>query len=309
MAFNLHNIPPQTGRIAIVTGANIGLGYETTLVLAQKGATVIMACRDLQKATKAKEAILQQLPTARLDIMLLDLGDLHSVRAFAKAYTDKYDRLDLLIANAGLMIPPFSKTKDGFESQFGVNYLGHFLLTNVLFPLLNKTTGARIVTLSSNAHKRGKIDLENLNAEKHYSKWGAYSQSKLACLMFAYELQRRLEAAGSQVIAVSAHPGLSNTNLWQHVPRIMYNILLPVSSLFIHSPKEAALPTLMAALDEGVKGGSYFGPTGFKEFTGKPGLVRSIPASYDKAIAEKLWAVSEQMTGEKFIIGQANNKQ
>ena len=303
MAFNLQHVPPQSGRIAIVTGANIGLGYETTLALAQKGATVIMACRDLQKATKAKEALLLQVPAARLDIMLLNLGDLQSVRAFAKAYRDKYDRLDLLIENAAVMIPPFSKTKDGFESQFGMNYLGHFLLTNLLFPLLNTTAGARVITLSSNAHKRGKIDFDNLNAEKHYSKWGAYSQSKLACLMFAYELQRRLHKAGSGVIAVSAHPGLSNTNLWQHVPKIIYNMLLPVSSLLMHGPQQAALPTLMAALDEDVQGGSYIGPKGFKEFTGQPGLVRSIPASHDTAIAEKLWAVSEQMTGEPFLIG------
>ncbi len=302
MAFNLDNVATQTGRIAIVTGANIGLGYETSLALAQKGATVIMACRNIEKAVKARLQILQQVPTAHVEIMQIDLRSLQSVRDFATAYTTKYNRLDLLIENAGLMIPPFAKTKDGFESQFGVNYLAHFLLTNLLFPLLNKTAGARIVTLSSNAHRTGRIDFENLNAEKNYSKWGAYSQSKLACLMFAYELQRRLLKAGSQVIAVSAHPGLSNTNLWQNFPKIIYNMLLPVTSLFMHAADKAALPTLMAALDDNVQGGEYFGPTGFKELKGAPGIVASIPASYDEVVAKKLWEVSESLTGGKFII-------
>jgi len=302
MGFNIDNVATQAGRIALVTGANIGLGYETSLALAKKGATVIMACRDLQKAAKARQQIIQQVPGAVVELMRLDLASLRSVRAFAQAYKEKYDRLDLLIANAGLMIPPFSRTADGFESQFAVNYLGHFLLTNLLYPLLKQTAGARIVMLSSNAHKRGKIDLLNLNAEKSYSKWGAYSQSKLACLVFAYELQRRLQKAGSPVIAVAAHPGLSNTNLWQHVPKIIYNILLPVSSLFMHDAPAAALPTLMAALDEGLKGGEYIGPTGFGEFTGAPGMVRSIPASYDEAMAKKLWTVSGELTGQPFHI-------
>jgi NAD(P)-dependent dehydrogenase (short-subunit alcohol dehydrogenase family) len=302
MTFNLDNVSAQTGRIAIVTGANTGLGYETAFALAAKGAKVIMACRDRDKAEKARQEMLKQLPGVDLELMLLDMGNLQSVRDFSKFYIQKYDRLDLLIENAGLMIPPFSKTKDGFESQFGVNYLGHFLLTNLLFTLMNKTTGARIITLSSNAHKRGKIDFKNLNAEKSYSKWGAYSQSKLACLMFAYELQRRLTKAGSNVIALSAHPGLSNTKLWQHVPKLLYNLLLPVSSLFMHSPRKAALPTLMAALDENIKGGQYFGPTGFMEFTGTPGIVSSITVSYDEALAKELWEVSETLTGEKFNI-------
>ena len=302
MSFNINDAPSQKGKIAIVTGANIGLGFETTLGLAKKGAKVVMACRNLQKAEQAKQEILQKVPDADLIIMELDLNSLQSVRDFAKAFAEKFNQLDLLIENAGIMIPPFSKTKDGFESQMGVNYFSHFLLTNLLFPILNKTKNARIVTLSSKAHERGRIDFENLNAEKSYSKMGAYSQSKLACLMFAYELQRRLEKAGSNVIAVSAHPGVSNTNLGQYIPKLLYNLFLPVTLLFLHSPEKAALPSLMAAMDENVKGGEYFGPTGFNGMKGEPGKVKSLPHSYDKEVAKKLWEISEKLTHSKFNI-------
>lgn len=302
MSFTLNNAPNQTGKIAIVTGANTGLGYKTTLGLAQNDAQVIMACRNLKKAEAAKVEILKEIPTANLVIMHLDLNSLQSVRDFSAAFIEKYNRLDLLIENAGIMMPPFSKTKDGFESQMGVNYFSHFLLTNLLFPLLNKTEHSRIITLSSKAHESGKIDFENLNAEKGYSKWSAYGQSKLACLMFAYELDRRIKASESNVIAVAAHPGGSNTNLGQHIPKVLYALLLPILSIFIHSPKKAALPTLMAALDPNVKGGEFYGPTGFNEFKGKPGLVTSKPHSYNEKVAERLWNVSEELTGKKFNI-------
>lgn len=302
MSFNVLNAPSQKGKIAIVTGANIGLGYETTIGLAKKGAKVIMACRNLEKAKQAKKEIEQKVPDADLMIMELDLNSLKSVRSFAASFLEKFDKLDLLIENAGIMVPPFSKTEDGFESQIGVNYFSHFLLTNLLFPLLNKTKNSRIVTLRSKAHERGRIDFENLNAEKNYSKMGAYSQSKLACLMFAYELQRRIEKAGSNVIAVSAHPGVSNTNLFQNYPKLLYQAFLPISSLFTHSPENAALPSLMAAMDENVKGGDYFGPTGFNGMKGEPGKVKSKPHSYDKEVAKKLWEISEVLTKEKFTI-------
>lgn len=302
MSFNINNAPSQKGKIAIVTGANIGLGFETTIGLAKKGAKVIMACRNLQKAEQAKKTIQEKVPDADLIIMELDLNSLQSVRDFAKSFSEKFNQLDLLIENAGIMIPPFSKTKDGFESQMGVNYFSHFLLTNLLFPLLNKTKNARIVTLSSKAHERGRIDFQNLNAEKSYSKMGAYSQSKLACLMFAYELQRRLEKAGSNVIAVSAHPGVSNTNLGQYIPKLLYNLFLPVTLLFLHSPENAALPSLMAAMDENVKGGDYFGPTGFNGMKGEPGKVKSLRHSYNEEVAKKLWEVSEELTQSKFNI-------
>lgn len=302
MSFNIENAPSQKGKIAIVTGANIGLGYETSIGLAKKGAKVIMACRNLEKAEKAKFEIEQKVQGADLEIIQLDLNSLDSVRNFAESYKNKYNQLDLLIENAGIMVPPFTKTKDGFESQMGVNYFSHFLLTNLLFPLLNNTDGSRIVTLSSIAHENGKIDFENLNAEKGYSKVGAYGQSKLACLMFAYELQRRIDKSGSKVLALSAHPGVSNTNLGQHVPRLLYKILLPIISLFSHSPQNAALPTLLAAIDTDVEGADYYGPSGFRGMNGKPAKLKSKLQSYDKEVAKKLWEASEKLTEQKFNI-------
>ena len=302
MSFNLDNIPSQKGKIAIVTGANSGLGKEITIGLAKKEIKVIMACRNQSKAEAAKAEVLSQVNNADIEIMLLDLNSLESVRNFAVAFGEKYDRLDLLIENAGIMIPPLSKTEDGFESQMGVNYFSHFLLANLLYPLLNKTEGARIATTSSLAHERGRIDFDNLNAEKSYSKMGAYGQSKLACLLFAYELKRRLEKAGSSVIAVSSHPGVSKTNLFTNIPAIAQLLMTPLLPIFTHPPKYAALPTLFAALDPDVKSGDYFGPTGFNGLKGKPGKVKSKPHSYDEAVAAKLWEISETLTGEKFIL-------
>jgi len=302
MSFNLDNIPSQKGKIAIVTGANSGLGKEITIGLAKKEIKVIMACRNQSKAEAAKAEVLSQVNNADIEIMLLDLNSLESVRNFAVAFGEKYDRLDLLIENAGIMIPPFSKTEDGFESQMGVNYFSHFLLANLLYPLLNKTEGARIATTSSLAHERGRINFDNLNAEKSYSKMGAYGQSKLACLLFAYELKRRLEKAGSNVIAVSSHPGVSKTNLFTNIPKGAQLLMTPLLPIFTHPPKYAALPTLHAALGPDVKSGDYFGPTGFNGLKGKPGKVKSKPHSYDEAVATKLWEVSETLTGEKFIL-------
>ena len=302
MSFNLDNIPSQKGKIAIVTGANSGLGKEITIGLAKKEIKVIMACRNQSKAESAKAEVLSQINSADIEIMLLDLNSLNSVRNFAGAFGEKYDRLDLLIENAGIMIPPLSKTEDGFESQMGVNYFSHFLLTNLLYPLLNKTEGARIATTSSLAHERGRIDFDNLNAEKSYSKMGAYGQSKLACLLFAYELKRRLEKAGSNVIAVSSHPGVSKTNLFTNIHKVAQLLMAPLLPIFTHLPKYAALPTLYAALGPDVKSGDYFGPTGFNGLKGKPGKVKSKPHSYDEAVAAKLWNISETLTGEKFVL-------
>lgn len=302
MSFNLNNIPSQKGKIAIVTGANSGLGKEITIGLAKKEIKVIMACRNQSKAESAKAEVISQVNSADIEIMLLDLNSLNAVRNFAAAFGEKYDRLDLLIENAGIMIPPLSKTEDGFESQMGVNYFSHFLLTNLLYPLLNKTEGARIATTSSLAHERGRIDFDNLNAEKSYSKMGAYGQSKLACLLFAYELKRRLEKAGSNVIAVSSHPGVSKTNLFTHIPKVAQLLMAPLLPIFTHPPKYAALPTLYAALDPDVKSGDYFGPIGFNGLKGKPGKVKSKPHSYDEAVAARLWEISEKLTGEKFIL-------
>lgn len=302
MDFNIDKIDSQKGKIAIVTGANSGLGQEITIGLAKKDIKVIMACRNIEKAENAKSKILETVETADLEVMELNLNSLTSVRNFAKAFSEKYEYLNLLIENAGIMIPPFAKTEDGFESQMGVNHFSHFLLSNLLFPLLNKTKGARILTTSSIAHEKGKIDFDNLNSENSYSKTSAYGQSKLACLMFAYELQRRLEKADSNVIAVSAHPGVSMTNLFKHIPKFVRVLMTPLLMLFTHPPQKAALPMLYAALSDDVNGGDYIGPTGFRGMKGKPGKVKSKPQSYDKDVAKKLWEVSEKLTGENFVI-------
>jgi NAD(P)-dependent dehydrogenase (short-subunit alcohol dehydrogenase family) len=298
--FKLSDMPSQKGKVAIVTGANIGLGYETALGLATKGATVIMACRDFEKAEEANRKIIQVVPEAILEIILIDLKNMDSVYGFAEEFLVKYDRLDHLILNAGVMAPPFSKTKDGFESQMGVNYFSHFLLTNLLFPVIRKTDHSRIVSLSSMAHKNGKIDFENLNSENSYSKWGAYSQSKLACLMFAYELQRRIDRENLAVKSVAAHPGLSNTNLAQSLSTIGQLLFGPISSLIGQNPASGAKPILMAALDSSVTGGEYIGPTGFMEAKGEPGRVKSIDRSHDISVAQKFWTVSENLTGKEF---------
>lgn len=302
MTFNLDQIASQKGKVAIVTGANSGLGQEITVGLASKQVKVIMACRNIKKAESARLEILKRVPTADVEIMVLDLNSLQSVRNFAKAYAEKHSELHYLVENAGIMIPPFAKTEDGFESQMGVNYFSHFLLTNLLMPILRKTEGARIATTSSIAHEAARIIFDNLNAEKGYNRIAAYGQSKLACLMFAYELHRRLEVAGSKVIVVSTHPGVSKTNLFDNVPKFVQKFISPLLPLFTHSPEDAAQPMLCALLSDDVKGGDYYGPTGFRGMKGKPGKVKSRPQSYDKEVAKKLWEVSEKLTGEKFSV-------
>lgn len=299
--FNIEEIPSQKGRIAIVTGANTGIGFETAKVLAGKGIKVIMACRNREKAKAAKQSILRKYPAADAEIMIVDLSRLKSVRSFAKAFLMAYDQLDLLINNAGIMIPPYSKTEDGFESQMGINYFSHFLLTGLMFDTISNTGNSRIVTLASNAHKKGSINFENLNWEKEYSRLKAYNQSKLACLMFAYELQRRIEKAGINTLSVAAHPGVSITELVRHIPGWLLFLGRPVTALMTHSPAKGALPVLLAALDKNVKGGEYFGPQGRNEWKGKPGKAESTPMSHDTEIAGKLWKVSEELTGIKFL--------
>ena len=300
--FDLMAVPTQSGRVAIVTGANTGLGYETALEFAKKEIKVVMACRNEKKATAAIERIHKVVPNAELEFIPLDLMDLASVRTFAETYKKNHDRLDLLINNAGIMIPPLQKTKDDFESQMGVNYFSHFLLTGLLIELMNATEGARVVTLSSKAHESGVIDFDNLNAALSYSKFTAYGQSKLACLLFTQELNRRLKAAHRTTISVAAHPGISSTDLGRHIPKIPYYLLMPVFIFMTHKPSKGALPTLMAAIDSDVQGGDYFGPVGFKEMKGPPAKVKAKPRAYDPEIALKLWQVSEELTHFKFDV-------
>lgn len=303
MSFSLEDVPLQKGKIAIITGANTGLGYETTLGLAQKEVKVIMACRNERKAENAKSQIKETLPDADLDIQMLDLSSLSSVHAFAEYFKHKYDKLDLLINNAGVMYPPYSKTKDGFELQFGVNYLGHFLLTALLLDHMPDTSDSRIVTVSSKAHESGIIHFDDLQFEKKYSRQDAYAQSKLACLMFADELDRRLQSKGKNLLSVSAHPGVSITDLGRHIPAYVYvPMKYTVMRLISHSPQKGALPTLLAALDPNVQGGDYYGPQGFMGLKGEPGKAKRSKEALNIKTAQKLWEVSEQLTSQPFSI-------
>lgn len=300
--FNFENIPSQKGRVALITGANAGLGLETTKWFVKKQIKVIMACRDIGKAEAAKKEVLAETPAAELEVMQLDLGSLASVRTFAKDFLSKYDQLDLLVNNAGIMVPPLMRTKEGFEIQFGVNHLGHFLLTNLLLPVITKTENSRVVVLSSGAHRSGKIHFNDLSWEKDYSKFAAYSQSKLANLMFALDLNEKLEASNHSTIAVAAHPGVARTSLGRHLNKILYFLLLPLFYLITHSAKKGALPTVMAALDPNVKGGDYFGPQGRREMKGPPGRAEIAPQTLDTEVRRRLWEVSEELTEEKFTI-------
>ncbi len=294
--WNIDDIPGLDNRLFIVTGANSGIGFEQVKALAAKNAQVVMACRNRDKANDAMQAILAELPEARLEVMHLDLADLSSVRAFADAFREKYDHLDVLINNAGVMVPPFGKTKDGFELQFGSNHLGHFALTACLLDLLEASEQGRVVNLSSMAHKFGKIDFDNLNAENGYSPSKAYAQSKLANLLFTYELERRLARKGSKVRAFAAHPGWSATNLQNTTP--LLKLLNPV---FAQSAEAGALPALRAATQTKIESGTYWGPSGFLEMKGSPVEVPSNVRSHNEEDANRLWAISEQLTGQPFL--------
>jgi len=300
--WNINSIPSLSGKTAIVTGANTGLGYETAKSLARNGVHVVMACRNIDKAEAARSKIMAGGSKISLTVMELDLNKLSSVRDFAERFNKKHDKLDLLINNAGVMMPPASKTKDGFELQWGVNHLGHFLLTALLYPKLEAAGDSRAVHLSSLAHKWGQINFDDLNFEKKYDRGKSYGQSKLACLIFAYEMDRRLKAADSGVKSLAAHPGISDTELSRHLPKWM-QVLSPIFSVLIaQSPRAGAQPTLRAALDPDLKGGEYLGPDGFGEYKGKPVIVDSVPKSKNKETARKLWEVSEELTGQKFEI-------
>ena len=301
--FNLADIESKKGKIAIVTGANTGLGYETVIGLAKKEMKVIMACRSNEKAQKAKNDILTKLPNADLEIILLDLNSLSSIREFVKSYKKKYSHLDILINNAGIMMPPYEKTQDQFESQIGINYLGHFLLTSLLIDIMPDTSDSRIVSLSSNAHKMGtgKINFNDLNSEKGYSKIKAYAQSKLACLVFGNELDRRLENSGKKILSVIAHPGGSETDLGRNLSKFqIFLIRYTIAPFITHCVEQATLPTLMAAIGKNIKGGEYFGPQGFLEMKGKPGRASKSKYSMDKEVAKKLWEISEKLTSSHF---------
>jgi len=289
------------GKIAIITGANTGLGLESTKAFVAEGIQVVMACRDLEKAEKAKQEIETEYKNAQLKLMKLNLASLDSVRRFAEEFKLQYSHLDILLNNAGVMIPPYQKTEDGFELQFGVNFLGHFLLTGLLLESLEKSKiGARVVNLSSLAHKWGDIYFNDLQFEKKYDKENAYGQSKLACLMFTYELDRRLKKNQKNIKSLAAHPGLSRTNLFRHLTGF-FKIIIPFVYPFTQSAKQGAQTEIFAALDKTLSGGEYIGPNGFQEYSGKPKIVNSNRISKDEEKARKLWEVSEKLTGINFL--------
>ena len=297
-----NNIPDQMGKLVIVTGGNSGIGYEAGLALAGRNARVILAVRDVKKGEDAAQKIHQKYPQSQVTVMPLDLSDLISVRSFAQAFLAKYDYLNILINNAGVMALPARKTADGFEMQFGTNHLGHFALTGLLLPALKATPNARVVTVSSFVHNSGDIHFDDLQWEKKYDRWGAYAQSKLANLLFAYELQRRLVGAGIDVKSLGCHPGYAATNLQSAGPRMdgsvvslwMTNL---ANVLIAQSQTMGALPTLFAAVDSQANGSDYIGPTSLGGMRGYPAKVSSSSKSYDEVAAKRLWSISEGLTG------------
>jgi NAD(P)-dependent dehydrogenase (short-subunit alcohol dehydrogenase family) len=298
--FNEASVSDQSGRTVLVTGANTGIGYEAARVLAGRGARVLLGCRSTAKARDARERICVLHPKAQVELLSLDLGNLQSVREAADEVLQEA-RLDLLINNAGIMVPPREETADGFESQFGVNHLGHFALTGLLLDKLLVTPGSRVVNVSSGAHKWGKIEFDDVNAIRSYNRQTRYGMSKLANLLFTFELRRRLAAAGAQTIAVACHPGVSETELSRNMPAWM-KLLAPLFRVLSHPPPQGALPTLRAATDPQVRGGQYYGPAGLFEMSGPPVLVEGNAASQDAQVARRLWDLSVEMTGVEFAL-------
>ena len=297
------DIPDQSGRTAVVTGANSGLGLVTARELAAHGAKVVLAVRDTSKGETAARGIRAEHQSADVEVRALDLSSLDSVRAFAAGHEGD---LDVLVNNAGIMMPPRQTTKDGFELQLGTNHLGHFALTGLLLERLQENEGSRVVTLSSIEHKQGHIRFEDLQSEGGYGPRKAYQQSKLANASFGLELDRRLRAAGSKTISVLAHPGYSDTNLQVTGPTgIVKNALKIGNRLLAQSAEQGALPQLYAATAPGVQGGDYIGPDGFMEFRGSPTTVQAIPEAQDPQVAQRLWQVSEELTGVTYPLGSA----
>lgn len=285
------------GLTAVVTGANSGLGLQTVIGLAQRGASVVLACRDEERGLAALRHA-RNATGGELELRLVDLADLSSVAAFAGAWTGP---LDLLVNNAGVMATPLKRTADGFEQQLGINHLGHFALTGLLLEALRRSASPRVVNVSSLAHKRARIDFTDLNAERKYRPWKAYGQSKLANLLFTLELDRRARAAGWPLIAAAAHPGLSTTNLTAGVRgAAVLDLLGGVFRLMGQSDADGAQPILLAATGDQVHGGDYYGPDGPGETRGNPVLVAPSPAALDEAVAARLWARSEDMTGVRY---------
>ena len=294
--WNTEDIPNQKGKVVVVTGSSSGIGYEAARVLVNKNAEVVIAVRNQQKGDAALNKIKSQNSNADVKVMLLDLANLKSIKTFADKYKKKYTKLDLLINNAGVMMPPYGKTNDGFELQFGTNHLGHFALTGHLFELIKNTSNSRIINVSSGAHNWGNIDFSDLTWEnRKYKASKAYGDSKIANLYFTYELQKRLGVKNSNPEVTAAHPGWTATELQRHSGLFSF-----LNNFFAMPIEQGTLPTLRAATDKNVQSGDYFGPDGFREMRGYPVKVKSNELSHDVAISKKLWDVSEKLTGIKY---------
>jgi NAD(P)-dependent dehydrogenase (short-subunit alcohol dehydrogenase family) len=289
-------IPDQSGRIAVVTGANTGIGYEAARALARHGAEVILACRDKEKGGRAAGRIRAEGPKGVVQPMHLDLSDLTVVRRFADSFRGAYRRLDMLVNNAGVMVPPFSKTAQGLELQFGVNFLGHFALTGLLIDRITSTPGSRVVTVSSLAGRVGRIDFDNLRAERSYRPIREYAQSKLADLVFALELERRLRAGRIEARSIAAHPGFTRTDLQRNSP--LANFLV---DFWCNSAEQGALPTLFAATAPDAAGGGYYGPHGILEARGFPAEARIPSRARDRETARRLWRLGEELANVTFL--------
>tara|TARA_B100001115_G_C15815586_1_gene404856 strand:+ start:493 stop:1380 length:888 start_codon:yes stop_codon:yes gene_type:complete len=293
MNWTTENLKDQSGKLFVITGANTGLGYEMALELAKKSAYVVMTGRNENKLQEAKAEILKRVPGATLELGLMDLSDISSIKNFAKVFKSKHEKLDVLINNAGIMFPPPGRTKDGFELEFGVNYIGHYVLTALLFPLLKKTAKSRIVSMSSIAHLNGRVDFENLKLEKPFDKFREYGQSKVADLIFSLELQRRIEKRKLDIISVAAHPGISKTELLRTDSPEKINEFPHMSA------KQGAFSALYAAT-EPIEGGSYIGPDGEGEMTGYPAPAFISEYAQDPELGTQLWGYTEQETGVLF---------
>lgn len=303
MNWTTDNIPSLVGKTIIVTGANSGLGLQSVKAYSDKGAVVVLACRNSEKGEVARQQLVALNPSVQIVVMTLDLADLSSVRTFAERFNREFDRLDILLNNAGIMMPPYQLTKDGIESQQGTNHFGHFALTGLLLPKLKATPASRVVNVSSMAHKRGVMDFDNLLYENGngYSPLGAYGRSKLENLLFTYGLQDYFTKNKLDIKAVVAHPGVSDTNLFSKMGgQFLQTLLRPLFKLFIQPAAMGALPQLRASVDESVKGGEFFGPDGKNEMKGYPVLVEPIKQAKNKEDIAKLWAVSEKITEVKY---------
>jgi NAD(P)-dependent dehydrogenase (short-subunit alcohol dehydrogenase family) len=297
-------IPSQEGRTAVVTGANSGLGLVAARELARAGAEVVLACRNTAKGDEAASAIAGEVPGAKVEVRELDLAGLASVRAFAERFSAEREGPDILLNNAGVMGSVRRETADGFESQLGTNHLGHFALTGLLLGGLEGREDARVVTVSSTAHKFGRIDFDDLQGKRRYRRWRAYGQAKLANVLFALELDRRLRAADSTVKSLCAHPGYAATNLQTASPPLVDRTILTITNtLFAQSAEKGTLPLLYAATRPNLDGGLFIGPDGFEEQRGHPKVTRPVRAGRDEQSAKRLWAVSEELTGVGYSFG------